>query len=200
MAAVLDREAGLRAGRLLSDVFVFEDPLREERGGALVAITDGGITPLPTLAQKRAILENAVGVYHRLGCAAPNVAVMSAAEKVDGRIASTTDARALVEMHARGEITGCVVEGPMALDVAALAWCAERKGIRSAVAGAVDIMLMPSIEAGNMLAKAFAFLLRRRIGHVIAGARAPILINSRTDDAAARLNSIALSILAGTPA
>ena len=197
LKAALDRTAGLRTGRLLSDITIFEDPLWDGRGGRLVGITDGGITPAPTLAQKRQILENAVEVFQRLGCAVPKVAVMSATEKVSDKIASTVDARALVDLCRRGEITGCVVEGPLALDVATLRWCAERKGIESAIAGEVDIMLMPTFEAGNMVAKALVFYMRRQIGHVIMGAQAPILINSRTDDAALKLNSIALSILAG---
>ena len=197
LKAALDKKTGLRTGRLLSDIFIFEDPLWDDRGGRLCAITDGGITPTPSLAQKKQILVNAVEVFHRLGCRLPKVAVMSATEKVTAGIASTTDAKALVGMWKKGGITGCVVEGPLALDVAALGWCAEKKGIKSGIAGAVDIMLMPNFEAGNMLAKAFVFYMKRRIGHVIVGASAPILINSRTDDAALKLNSIALSILAG---
>jgi phosphate butyryltransferase len=196
LKACLDREKGLRTDRLLSDVFVFEDPLWDDRGGKLVGITDGGITPAPTLEQKRQILENAVEVFRKLGCETPNVAVMSATEKVSDRIASTADAKALVEMWEGGEIKNCVVEGPHALDTAALAWCAEMKGMKSRMAGRVDIMLMPSFEAGNITAKVFVFYMKRRIGHVIMGARAPILINSRTDDSALKLNSIALSILA----
>ena len=107
------------------------------------------------------------------------------------------DAKALVEMWRRGELKNCVVEGPHALDTAALKWCAELKGLKSEVAGDVDIMLMPTFESGNMVAKVFVFYMRRQIGHVIMGAKAPILINSRTDDAALKLNSIALSILTG---
>ncbi|MFA6032917.1 MAG: phosphate acyltransferase, partial [Myxococcota bacterium] len=157
LKACLDKNTGLRTDRLLSDVFIFEDPLWDDRGGKLCGLTDGGITPMPTLEQKRQILQNAVDVFHKLGCERPNVAVMSATEKVNDRITSTADAKALVEMWQRGEITDCTVEGPLAMDVAALGWCAEMKGIKSAIAGAVDVMLFPSFEAGNCVAKVFVF-------------------------------------------
>jgi len=199
LKAALDKDAGLRTDRLLSDVFVFEDPLWDDRGGKLTAITDGGITPAPTLDQKRQILENAVEVFHKLGYVKPKVAVMSGTEKVSDKIPSTTDAQALQELNRKGGIKGCVVEGPMALDVAALKACAEMKGIRSEIAGAVDIMVMPNFEAGNMVAKTFVFYMKRAIGHVIVGAKAPILINSRSDDPALKLNSIALSVFVSLP-
>jgi len=197
LKAALDKNEGLRTDRLLSDVFIFEDPLWEEKGGKLVAITDGGITPAPNLEQKKQILLNAVEVYHRLGYKRPKVAVMSATEKPNEKIPSTWDAKLLVDMYKNGEIKDCIVEGPMALDVAALKWCAEMKGIQSEIAGDVDIMLMPTFEAGNMVAKVFVFYMKRQIGHVIKGATVPILINSRTDDAQLKINSIALSIIAG---
>ena len=197
LKACLDKNTGLRTDRLLSDVFIFEDPIWDDRGGKLCGLTDGGITPIPTLEQKRQILENAVEVFKKLGYETPKVAVMSATEKVNERIVSTTDAKALVDMNARGIIKDCIVEGPLAMDVAALGWCADMKGIPSKIAGSVDIMLFPSFEAGNCVAKVFVFYMKRQIGHVIMGAKAPILINSRTDDSALKLNSIALSILAG---
>lgn len=195
--AVLDKEHGLRAKPLLSDVLILEDPLWDNRGGKLLGITDGGITPLPTLEQKKQILENAVDVFRRLGCECPKVAVMSATEKVSDKIQSTVDAHKLVEMNRRGEIPGCVVEGPMALDVVAHGWCARVKEIESDIAGEADILLMPSFEAGNILAKAFIFYMNRQIGHTIVGARVPIIINSRTDSAVLKLNSVALSALVG---
>jgi len=197
LRAVLDRDEGLRTERLLSDVFIFEDPLWDNRGGKLVAITDGGITPAPNLEQKKQILLNAVEVYHRLGYERPKVAIMSAIEKPNEKIPSTWDAKLLVDMYRKGEITGCIVEGPMALDVAAHRWCAEVKGIHSEIAGDVDIMLMPTFEAGNMVAKVFVFYMNRQIGHVIKGAKVPILINSRTDSPQLKINSIALSIITG---
>ncbi len=197
LKAVLDRNEGLRTDRLLSDVFIFEDPLWDDRGGKLVGITDGGITPLPNLQQKKEMLENAVDVFRKLGYTRPKVAVMSATEKPNEKIPSTWDAKLLVDMYRNGEIKDCIVEGPMALDVAAFKRCAEMKGIESEIAGQVDIMLMPSFEAANMVAKVFVFYMKRQIGHVIKGAKVPVLINSRTDDADLKINSIALSILTG---
>ncbi len=197
LKAVLDKNEGLRTERLLSDIFVFEDPLWDDKGGKLVGITDGGITPAPNLEQKRQILENAVDVFIKLGYERPKVAIMSATEKPNEKIPSTWDAKLLVDMYKNGEIKNCIVEGPMALDVAAHKWCAEEKGIRSEISGEVDIMLMPSFEAGNMVAKVFVFYMNRQIGHVIKGAKVPILINSRTDDAQLKINSIALSIIIG---
>lgn len=197
LKAVLDRNEGLRTERLLSDVFIFEDPLWDNKGGKLTGITDGGITPLPDLNQKREILENAVDVFKKLGYDLPRVAVMSATEKPSEKIPSTWDAKLLTEMYKKGEIKGCIVEGPMALDVAAFKWCAEKKGIDSRIAGEVDIMLMPSFEAANMVAKVFVFYMKRQIGHVIKGAKVPVLINSRTDSADLKINSVALSILTG---
>lgn len=197
LKAVLDKNEGLRTDRLLSDVFIFEDPLWDDRGGKLVGITDGGITPLPNLEQKKQILENAVEVFQQLGYKVPKVAIMSGTEKLSEKIPSTWDAKLLVDMYKNGEIKGCIVEGPMALDVAAHRWCAEIKGIKSEIAGEVDIMLMPSFEAGNMVAKVFVFYMNRQIGHVIKGTTVPVLINSRTDDAQLKINSIALSIITG---
>ncbi|MGC8926647.1 MAG: phosphate acyltransferase [Myxococcota bacterium] len=197
LKAVLNKEEGLRTDRLLSDVFIYEDPLFDEKGGKLTGITDGGITPLPNLQQKREILENAVDVFRRLGYNKPKVAVMSATEKPNEKIPSTWDAKLLVEMYKNGDIKDCIVEGPMALDVAAFKWCAEMKEIKSEIAGEVDIMLMPSFEAANMVAKVFVFYMKRQIGHVIRGASVPVLINSRTDDAQLKINSIALSIITG---
>ncbi|MCX7959662.1 MAG: phosphate acyltransferase, partial [Deltaproteobacteria bacterium] len=153
LKAVLDRDEGLRTERLLSDVFIFEDPLWDDRGGKLTGITDGGITPMPNLEQKRQMIENAVEVFRKLGYEKPKVAVMSATEKPNEKIPSTWDAKLLTEMYRNGEIKNCIVEGPMALDVAAHRWCAAMKGIKSEVAGETDIMLMPSFEAANMVAK-----------------------------------------------
>lgn len=191
--AALDKEKGLRTGRLLSDVFLFENDPADEGPQRLIAVSDGGVNPMPNLEQKKQILQNALDVLHALGNECPKVAVMSATEKVSDSIPSTAEARALQEMNERGEITGCVIEGPVAFDVAMFKWCAEMKGISSKVSGEVDLMLAPSFEAGNMMAKVFVFCLKRRIGHMLMGAKAPILINSRTDNADQRLNSIALT-------
>lgn len=193
MKAVLNSENGLRTDRLLSDVFLFEDPRPD--GGKITAITDGGVTILPDLTQKKQIIENAVEVYHALGHPNPKVALLCAVEVVSTAMQATVDARDLVEMWKKGEIRGCQLGGPFALDNAISKWCAEVKGITSEVAGDADILIAPNIEAGNMLAKSVVYYSGARLGHVIMGARVPVLINSRVDDTDAKMNSILLGII-----
>jgi phosphate butyryltransferase len=193
LRAVLDRDAGLRRGGLLSDVLVSEHPLGE---GRLVGLTDGGVNVAPRLAQKRAIVENAVRVFRRLGVAVPRVAALCAIETVEAGMPQTGEARALQEMAERGELAGCEVLGPVALDGALSLEAARAKGLTHPVAGRADILLAPSIEAGNMLGKSFTWLARRPVGHVIEGASAPVLIPSRAEHALDKLCSIALGVLA----
>ncbi len=192
LKAVLDREQGLRAGRLLSDVVVTEHPGEEPR---LLGITDGGVNVAPSLADKKALVENAVRVFQRLGFERPSVAVLCAAETVTEAMPHTVEARALVEMAERGEIAGCDVVGPLALDNALFAWAARAKGIDHPLAGRADIFLCPTIEVGNILAKAFTYLARKSVAHVIEGARAPVLIPSRVERAEDKLLSIALGAM-----
>lgn len=192
LKAVLNAETGLRTERLLSDVFIYEDTVMKK----LVGITDGGITPLPDLDQKRQLIENAVTVFHKLGVEKPKVAMLSAVEKVSPKLQSTVDASELAKMNKEGKIEGCIVEGPLALDNAVSKWCAEMKGLKSEVAEDVDIFVMPNIEAGNIFAKSMVFYSKAKLGHVIMGAKAPVLINSRVDDAHSKLHSIALAIIA----
>lgn len=193
LRAVLDRSAGLRTGRILSDVMVSEHP--SAAPPRIVGITDGGVNVAPDLAGKRAILENAVRVFHRLGFARPVVAVLCAVETVSDAMPHTRDARALAEMAARGEIEGCEVVGPLALDNAILPWAARAKGIDHPLAGRADVLLVPTIEAGNILGKAFSWLAAKPVAHVIEGARAPVLIPSRVERADDKLLSIALGVL-----
>lgn len=195
LKSVLNADKGLRTDHLISDVFIFEDPL--SGGNRLVGITDGGITPLPTLDQKRQIIENAVLAFQRLGADKPKVALLSAVEKPSPAVPSTMDAAELKKMNREGIIKGCIVDGPLALDNAVSKWCAEMKGIKSEIAGDVDIFVMPNIEAGNIFAKSMVFYQKAKIGHVLIGAKAPVLINSRVDDASSKLNSIVLAIIAG---
>ena len=192
---LLSSSSGLEKGGLLSDVFIFEDPLRPD--GKLVGITDGGINVAPRLEQKRKILENGVEVYHRLGVACPKVACLCATEVVTTSMPATQDAKALTEMNESGELAGCLVYGPLAFDNAVSRWCARYKGIESQVAGNPDILLAPCIEVGNAVAKAIQYYCAPQVGHVIIGAEVPILINSRVDKAQAKLNSILLGIVAG---
>ena len=190
---VLDKENGLRTGRLLCDIAVFEHP--DSNGTRLVATTDGGLTIAPTLDQKKQIILGAIDVLHCLGIPHPRIAVMSAIEVVSNAIPSTLDAKALTELAAAGVFGDAQVYGPLALDNALFAWAAEAKGIHHPVAGHADCLVNPSIEAGNLLAKAIIFLAGRPFAHVVIGARTPILIPSRVESAQDKVNSIALGVL-----
>jgi phosphate butyryltransferase len=194
--AVLDRVEGLREGRLLSDVLVAEHPLSEE--ARLVGVTDGGVNVAPTLAQKKEILANAVALFRRLGYPRPKVACLCAVETVTPAMPHTVDAQALAEANAAGELAGCVVSGPLALDNALSEDAARAKGIDHPVAGRADVLLVPTIETGNALGKAFTYLAKKPVAHVIVGARAPVLIPSRVERAEDKLCSIALGIVCAT--
>jgi len=190
---VLDKQTGLRTGRLLCDVAVFEH--HDDTGTRLVATTDGGITIAPTLEQKKQIILGAIGVLHSLGIMRPKIAIMSAIEVVSNAIQSTVDAKALTEMGAAGEFGNAEVYGPLALDNALFEWAAGAKGISHPVAGHADCLVNPSIEAGNLLAKAIIFLAGRAFAHVVVGAKTPILIPSRVESAEDKVNSIALGVV-----
>jgi phosphate butyryltransferase len=193
MKGALDGASGIRTGRLMSDVFIFEYP----RAGKLLMITDGGLTIAPTLAEKADLIRNAVMVARALGNPTPKVAVLSATEKVTRAMPSTLDAAELAAMNRRGEIAGCIVDGPFALDNAVDIEAAREKGITSPVAGNADILLLPTIEAANALAKSTTYFAGFRLAHVVMGATIPILIPSRADKSDAKLLSIALGMLMG---
>lgn len=193
LRAALSSDAGLRTGRLLSDVAFYED--RVQGRPRLVGVTDGGLTIAPTLADKRDIVANAVELLHRLGFARPRIALMSATEAVTDAMPSTVDARTLTEEGARGELGECDVYGPLALDIALLPAAAAAKGLDSPVAGHADCLVATSIEAGNHLGKAAKYLHGSVVGHVIVGARVPILIPSRTESAEDKLTSICLGVI-----
>lgn len=193
LRAILDRTEGLRAGRLLSDVLVADHPLATQP--RLLGVTDGGVNVAPTLAQKKEIVENAVRLFQALGYERPKVAPLCAVESVTDAMPHTGDARALAEMNARGELEGCVVSGPLALDNALSVEAARAKGIDHPVAGRADVLLVPTIETGNALGKAFTYLAHRHVGHVIVGARVPVLIPSRVERAEDKIYSIALGVL-----
>jgi phosphate butyryltransferase len=192
--AVLDRQEGLRTGALLSDVLVTDHPLAGQ--ARLLGLTDGGVNVAPDLRQKKAIIENAVGLFQRLGYASPRVACLCAVETVTPAMPHTEEARILSRMNAQGELPGCLVSGPLALDNALSTEAARLKGIDDPVAGRADVLLAPAIEAANALGKAFTYLAGRPVGHLVVGARAPVLIPSRVDQAGDKLNSIALGVLA----
>ncbi|MBA4312961.1 MAG: phosphate butyryltransferase [Chlorobiaceae bacterium] len=190
MKAVLQDESGIRSGRLLSDVFIFEYPSRI--GNKLIMITDGGLTLVPNLKEKVELINNAVEVAHALGNANPKVAVLSATEFVNPKLQSTVDAAELTRMNESGQIKGCTVHGPLALDNAVSVEAAEEKGIKSPVAGNAEILILPNIEAANIFAKGTTYFAGYRLAHVIIGGRIPILIPSRADKSDAKMLSIAL--------
>jgi phosphate butyryltransferase len=191
--AVLDKQHGLRTGRLLSDVLLYEDTVSGAR--RLVGVTDGGINVLPSLEQKRQIIENAIIVMHALGLQRPRIALMSATEAVTEAVPSTIEAKALTEMAARSELGECEVFGPLALDNALLESAAQAKGITSPVAGHADVMVAPNIEAGNILGKAVKYFGGSPCAHIIVGAKVPVLIPSRVESADDKLNSVALGVV-----
>jgi phosphate butyryltransferase len=194
LRAVLDRDTGLRTGRLLSDVLLYEDTVSGTR--RLVGVTDGGINPAPDLDALRAIVENAVAVFRALGFRRPKVALLSATEAVSEAVASTVNARE-VAAWAAASLPDADVAGPLALDNALLPAAAEAKGITGPVAGRADIMVAPSIEAGNILGKGVKYLGGSITAHVVVGARVPVLIPSRVESAEDKLHSIALGALVG---
>jgi phosphate butyryltransferase len=192
LRAVLDRAHGLRDG-LLSDVLLYED--RFAGAPRLVGITDGGINVQPTLSELRDIVGNGVAVMHALGAARPHVALLSATESVTDAVPSSVSARELVKMAQRGDLGDCEVAGPLALDNALLESAARAKGITTPVAGYADLMVVPNIEAGNILGKAVKYLYGSITAHVVVGARVPVLIPSRVESATDKLASIALGVL-----
>jgi phosphate butyryltransferase len=192
--AVLDRANGLRTGRLLSDVLLYEDRLAGRP--RLVGVTDGGITPEPGVAELQQIVANAVTAFAELGFRRPRVALLSATETVSEAVPSTRAARAVAEWAATA-IRDADVDGPLALDNALLPAAAAAKGIGGPVAGRADIMVAPSLEAGNILGKAAKYLAGSITAHVVVGARIPILIPSRVESAEDKLHSIALGVVVG---
>lgn len=192
LTAVLDRDHGLRTGRLLSDVLLYQDTLSGE--ARLVGVTDGGINPSPDVDALKQIVANAVDVFRALGWARPRVALLSATESVTASIPSTVAARQVADWAADA-LDHADVAGPLALDNALLVSAAHAKGITGSVAGRADIMVAPSIEAGNILGKGVKYLGGSTTAHVVVGARVPVLIPSRVEDARDKLHSIALGVL-----
>jgi phosphate butyryltransferase len=197
LRAVLEAKAELRTGRLLSDVMLYEDRLTGNP--RLVGITDGGLNVSPNLEQKKEIVENAIEVLRSLGLGRPKIAIMSATEAVSPSVPSTVDAKALTEMADANQFGDAQVFGPLALDCALLGSAAAAKGIVHPVAGQADCMVVPNIEAGNLLGKAVKYLGGSQCAHVVAGARVPILIPSRVESVDDKLNSIALGVIFASP-
>jgi phosphate butyryltransferase len=191
LKAVLDKELGLRTENVLSHVAV-ADAGDYDR---LFYITDAAMNIAPDLTAKKQIIENAVKVANALGNANPKVACVCAVEKVNPKMQATLDAAELVRMNQADELTGCVVAGPFALDNAVSIEAAKHKRITDPVAGNADILLMPCIEAGNILYKSIVFFAKGKIAGIVVGAKAPIVLTSRADSDIAKLNSIAIGVL-----
>jgi phosphate acetyltransferase len=189
--AVLDKTEGLRTERRLSHAFLLDVPLYPRP----LMITDAVVNIYPTLADKRDIVQNAIDLAHAIGMRAPRVAILSAVETVNPEIHSTLDAAALCKMADRGQITGAVLDGPLAFDNAVSEEAARIKQIRSDVAGRADILVVPDLEAGNMLVKQLTFLAGADSAGIVLGARAPIVFTSRADSVRNRLASVALGAL-----
>lgn len=189
LKSVLNKEFGLRSRPLLSHVAVYEghEPDR------LVLFTDVAMNIAPDLNQKAQILENAVELAHRLGVTMPKVAVIAAVETVNTDMPATVDAAALAKMADRRQIKGCLVDGPLALDNALSIEAARHKGITSPVAGAADILLLPDIEAGNVLYKILGLFKQRPLAALLLGTSAPVVVTSRADSDETKFNSIALA-------
>ena len=191
LRAVLRAEVGLRTDRLLSHVFVMEIPMYHK----LLLITDAAINIAPDLVEKGVIIQNAVDMLRQLGVDPPKVAVLSAVETINPKIPSTVDAACLHKMAERGQIKNAIVDGPLAFDNAISAAAAREKGIKSQVAGDADIVLVPDLDAGNILYKNLEYLANAHIAGIVMGARAPIVLTSRSDPSRARVHSLALASL-----
>jgi phosphate butyryltransferase len=192
VSALLTKEYGLRTERPISHVFILE----AKPCGRLLFVTDSAVNIAPDLERKRAILQNAIDFTRCLGYARPKAAVLAAIEDVNVKMPVTVEAAKLAEMAAAGQITGADVAGPLALDDALSSWVCEEKHITGPVAGQADILLVPNIEAGNILSKAQMFIAGGPLAGVALGAKVPLILTSRADSAENRFYSIAIACLA----
>ncbi len=192
LGAVIAKETGLRTGRRVSHVFVMDVPTYHK----VLTVTDAAINIAPTLEEKAHIVQNAIDLLRLLGVQRPKVAILAAVETINSKMPSTLDAAALCKMADRGQITGGVLDGPLAFDNAISPEAARIKGITSEVAGDPDILLAPDLEAGNILAKQLTFLANADSAGLVLGARVPIILTSRADSVRARIASCAVAVLA----
>jgi phosphate acetyltransferase len=191
MSEVTSGKTGLRTARRISHVFIMDVPTYPET----LFITDAAINIFPDLDAKRDIVQNAIDLFTQLGLGTPRVGILSAVETVTSKIPSTIDAAALCKMADRGQITGGILDGPLAFDNAIDPEAARIKGIKSEVAGRVQIMVVPDLEAGNMLAKNLSFLAKADSAGIVLGARVPIVLTSRADSVRSRMASCAAGVL-----
>ncbi|MFH0341881.1 MAG: bifunctional enoyl-CoA hydratase/phosphate acetyltransferase [Chromatiales bacterium] len=191
LAAVVSSSTGLRTERRISHVFVMDVPTYHK----VLLVTDAAINIAPDLDTKRDICQNAIDLAHALGNKTPKVAILSAVETVRAKISSTVEAAALCKMAERGQISGAILDGPLALDNAISEEAAKTKGIESEVAGDADILLAPDLEAGNILAKQLTFLAHADAAGIVLGARVPIVLTSRADNVRSRMASCGVAVL-----
>ena len=192
MRAVLSKNEGLGTGRLLSHIVVFEAPGYQR----LMTLTDAAINIAPDLPQKVQIIENALAVTRAIGIREPRIAMLAAVETVNSAMKATEDAALIAKMAERGQIKGCRVDGPLALDNAVSAAAAKHKGIGGEVAGMADVLVVPYIEVGNVLYKALVYFAEAPLGGIVIGAAAPVVLTSRADSPQNKVNSIALAVVA----
>ena len=190
LGAVVKRETGLRTARRISHCFVMDVPGHED---ALI-VTDAAVNIAPTLADKVDIVQNAIDLAHALGVAEVRVAILSAMETVNPAVPSTLEAAALCKMSDRRQITGALLDGPLALDNAIDLEAAKIKNLDSPVAGRANVLVVPDLEAGNMLAKSLTFLAGADAAGIVLGARVPIILTSRADSVTTRLASCAVAV------
>jgi phosphate acetyltransferase len=191
MRAVTSSKAGLRTERRISHVFIMDVPTYAET----LFITDAAINIFPDLDAKRDIIQNAIDLFTQVGLGTPRVALLSAVETVTSKIPSTIEAAALCKMAERGQITGGILDGPLAFDNAVDPQAAKIKGIKSEVAGRAQILVVPDLEAGNMLAKNLSFLSKADAAGIVLGARVPVVLTSRADSVRTRMASCAAAVL-----
>jgi phosphate acetyltransferase len=191
MREVTSSAGGLRTERRISHVFILDVPTYAET----LFITDAAINIFPDLEAKRDIVQNVIDLFTQVGLGTPRVAILSAVETVTPKIPSTIDAAALCKMAERGQITGGILDGPLAFDNAIDPEAAKIKGITSAVAGRAQILVVPDLEAGNMLAKNLTFLAKADAAGMVLGARVPIILTSRADSVRSRMASCAVAVL-----
>src|SRR3954467_1310410 len=191
MSAIVSRDKGLRTSRRISHAFIMDVPTYRK----VILITDAAINIAPTLEDKVDICQNAIDIARVMGVAQPKVAILAAVETVTSKMPATLDAACLCKMADRGQIKGGVLDGPLAFDNAISKDAARIKGITSAVAGDPDILLVPDLEAGNMLAKQLTFLANADSAGLVLGARVPIILTSRADSVRSRIASCAVAML-----
>lgn len=194
LRAVLNREWGLRTDRLLSHVMLYEVPSL----GRVFGISDAGMNINPDLNAKKQIIENGVDLFHFIGVKIPRVALLAAVETVNPDMQCTLDAAALTAMNRRGQISGCLVDGPLALDNALYEDSAIQKGIHSEVAGKADLLVVPDIHAGNMLSKSILFIMKATGAALMMGARKPVVITSRYGNPETKVYSMAMGAYASS--